>query len=75
MKGLTIMKENYLQPVSIKDVKLHGDFSWFDPTVTIIRAKNIRFEAQIPVTTCKAPEAFKKESGYDHSPELFIRSY
>jgi hypothetical protein len=74
MKGLTTMNENYLTPVAIKDVKLHGDFYRNEATVTVLRVKNFRVERSLPVVTCKDPDGFEEETSYKHTPELYIRS-
>ena len=68
------MNENYLTPVAIKDVMLHGDFGWSEPTVSVLRVKNMRVEKYPPVVTCTDPAGFKEETSYDHTPELYIRS-
>lgn len=74
MKGLTIMKKPYFKPVAIKDVKLHGDFSFLEPTVTVVRVKNIKTSQQIPVVTCLNPTALEEEVGFEHTSEAYIRS-
>ena len=75
MKGLTIMKENYLQPVLVKDVQRHGDFAWSEPTITVVRVKFAKCLKQLPIAFCKDLKNFKAVSGYDFSAELYLRSH
>lgn len=69
------MKENYLRPVLISDVKLHGDFALSDPTISVLRVRNMKVVKYPQVVSCTDPKGFTEETGYEHTPELYIRSY
>jgi len=68
------MKESYLKPVPIKDIKLHGDFACETPAISVLRVTDLRVGHWPPYCKCVDNVGFKEETGYNHSAQLYIRS-